>query len=74
LQRNGTMHCGWGLDRRLRMREDSASAVPWEDGLSMPLGYHRQNLHRDFAPKPASLHPRMAARLAAEGQSDAARR
>jgi NAD(P)-dependent dehydrogenase (short-subunit alcohol dehydrogenase family) len=34
-----------------------------------PLGYHWQNLHRDFAPKPAHLPPRMAARLAADRQS-----
>jgi len=33
-----------------------------------PLGYHWQNLHRDFAPKPAGLTPRMAALVAAQGQ------
>ena len=35
-----------------------------------PLGFHWQNLHRDFAPRPATLPPRMAALLAAEGTSD----
>lgn len=39
-----------------------------------PLGHHWVNLHRDFAPKPAHLPPRMAAMVAAEGQSHAARR
>jgi Icc protein len=39
-----------------------------------PLGYHWQNLHRDFAPKPANLPPRLAARLASDGQPDAVRR
>jgi hypothetical protein len=38
-----------------------------------PLGYHWQNLHRDFAPKPTHLAPRMAALVAAEGGSHAAR-
>jgi hypothetical protein len=33
------------------------------------LGYHWQNLHRDFAPKPANLPPRMAALVAASGQN-----
>ena len=33
-----------------------------------PLGYHWQNLHRDFAPKPAGLTPRMAALVAAQGR------
>jgi 3',5'-cyclic-AMP phosphodiesterase len=32
------------------------------------LGSHWQNLHRDFAPKPANLPPRMAALVAAAGQ------
>jgi hypothetical protein len=36
-----------------------------------PLGYHWQNLHRDFAPKPTQIPPRMAALLAAEGRSRA---
>jgi Icc protein len=39
-----------------------------------PLGHHWVNLHRDFAPKPANLPPRMAAMVAAAGQSQAARR
>jgi len=39
-----------------------------------PLGYHWQNLHRDFAPKPAKISPKMAALLAAEGPREAARR
>jgi hypothetical protein len=36
-----------------------------------PLGYHWQNLHRDFAPKPTGLTRRMAAILAAEGRRSA---
>ena len=36
-----------------------------------PLGYHWQNLHRDFAPKPTGLTRRMAASLAAEGRKSA---
>ena len=36
-----------------------------------PLGYHWQNLHRDFAPKPANISPKMAALLAAEGRKPA---
>lgn len=36
-----------------------------------PPGYHWQNLHRDFAPKPAHITPRMAALLAAEGSTPA---
>jgi len=33
-----------------------------------PLGHHWANLHRDFAPKPAHLPPRMAAIAEAEKQ------
>lgn len=36
-----------------------------------PLGYHWQNLHRDYAPKPASLSPKMAALVAAQGHAHA---
>jgi hypothetical protein len=36
-----------------------------------PQGYHWQNLHRDFAPKPATLTRRMAALVAAEGRTSA---
>lgn len=32
-----------------------------------PLGYHWQNLHRDFAPRPAHLSPRIAALLKRDG-------
>jgi predicted phosphodiesterase len=39
-----------------------------------PLGHHWANLHRDFAPKPAHLPPRMAAIAEAAKQSHAARR
>ena len=35
-----------------------------------PLGFHWQNLHRDFAPRPAILPKRIAALLAAEDTSD----
>lgn len=36
-----------------------------------PPGYHWQNLHRDYAPKPASLSPKMAALVAAQGHAHA---
>ena len=36
-----------------------------------PLGHHWANLHKDFAPKPANLPPRAAARLAAAKRADA---
>ncbi len=39
-----------------------------------PLGHHWVNLHRDFAPQPAHLPPRMAAILAAAELSPAAGR